>query len=57
MPGQNTSAPVPEGRIEKLTDGYAVAFDRQLDYPKAHIWDILTNPEKIPLWQIGRAHV
>ncbi|MCC3266338.1 SRPBCC domain-containing protein [Arthrobacter gengyunqii] len=50
MPGQITSAPVPEGRIEKLSDGYAVAFDRQLDYPTAHIWDILTNPEKVPLW-------
>lgn len=42
--------PVPEGRIEKLTDGYALAFDRQFDYPVAHIWDVLTNPEKTPLW-------
>lgn len=53
MPGQITSAPVPEGRIERLTDGYALAFDRRLDYPTAHIWDILTNPEKVPLW-LGR---
>ena len=50
MPGQFSSAPVPVGRIEKLSDGYAVAFDRQFDYPAAHIWDILTNPQKIPLW-------
>lgn len=50
MPGQFSSAPVPEGRIEKLSDGFALAFDRQFDYPAAHIWDILTNPEKISLW-------
>ncbi|MBO0896692.1 MULTISPECIES: SRPBCC domain-containing protein [Arthrobacter] len=64
MPGQITSAPVPEGRIERLSDGYAVAFDRQFDYPTAHIWDILTNPEKIsrwlgqlsPEWQLGKEY-
>lgn len=50
MPGQPSTAAVPEGRIEKLSDGYAVAFDRQFDYPAAHIWDILTNPEKVSLW-------
>ena len=59
-----SSAPVPEGRIEKLTDGYAVAFDRQFDYPTAHIWDILTNPAKVsrwlgqvtPGWQLGKEY-
>ncbi len=64
MSGDPTSAPVPEGRIERLSDGYALAFDRQFDYPTAHIWDILTNPEKIslwlgelsPAWQLGKEY-
>lgn len=64
MPEHASSAPVTEGRIEKLTDGYAVAFDRQLDYPTAHIWDILTNPVKVsrwlgrvsPRWQLGKEY-
>ena len=64
-PNEDTrSEPVPEGRIEKLTDGYAVAFDRQLDYPTAHIWDILTNPAKVsrwlgnisPAWKLGKEY-
>lgn len=64
MAARSSSAPVPEGRIEKLTDGYAVAFDRQFDYPTAHIWDILTNPAKVsrwlgqvsPGWQVGKEY-
>lgn len=64
MPEHIGSAPVPEGRIQKLTDGYAVAFDRQFDYPTAHIWDILTNPAKVsrwlgqvsPGWQLGKEY-
>ncbi|MCC9198238.1 SRPBCC domain-containing protein [Arthrobacter sp. zg-Y820] len=55
---------VPEGRIQKLTDGYAVAFDRQFDYPTAHIWDVLTNSEKVsrwlgdvtPQWRLGKEY-
>lgn len=64
MSARFSAAPVPEGRIEKLTDGYCVAFDRQLDYPTAHIWDILTNPVKVsrwlgqvtPGWQLGKEY-
>ena len=64
MAARSNSAAVPEGRIEKLTDGYAVAFDRQFDYPTAHIWDILTNPVKVsrwlgqvtPGWQLGKEY-
>lgn len=64
MPEHVSAAPVPEGRIEKLTDGYAVVFDRQFDYPTAHIWDVLTNPAKVsrwlgqvrPGWQLGKEY-
>ena len=49
------SRPVPEGRIEKVTDGWVVAFDKQLDYPTAHIWDVLTNPQKVEQW-LGPIH-
>ncbi|MBP3044182.1 SRPBCC domain-containing protein [Arthrobacter jiangjiafuii] len=64
MPEQSGALPVLEGRIEKLSDGYAVAFDHQFDYPTAHIWDILTNPEKVshwlgqvtPQWQLGKEY-
>ncbi|MFZ3416471.1 SRPBCC domain-containing protein [Arthrobacter sp. 3Tela_A] len=49
------SRPVPEGRIEKVTDGWVLAFDKQLDYPTAHIWDVLTNPQKVEQW-LGPIH-
>lgn len=41
---------VPLGRIERLSDGYVLAFDRQFDYPRAYIWDLLTDPGKVRLW-------
>lgn len=58
------SRPVPEGRIEKVSDGWVLAFDKQLDYPAAHIWDVLTNPQKVenwlgqisPGWELGKAY-
>lgn len=64
MPESSSTPAVPEGRIQKLSDGYAVAFDRQFDYPAAHIWDVLTNPRKIsqwlgrvtPEWQLGKEY-
>ncbi|MBF4992769.1 SRPBCC domain-containing protein [Arthrobacter gandavensis] len=49
------SRPVPEGRIQKVTDGWVLAFDKQLDYPTAHIWDVLTNPRKVEQW-LGPVH-
>lgn len=54
-PSSSKSRPVPEGRIEKLTDGWVLAFEKQLDYPTAHIWDVLTNPEKVQQW-LGPIH-
>lgn len=55
---------VPTGRIEKLTDGWALAFDKQFDYPAAHIWDVLVNPRKVeqwlgtvtPDWELGKEY-
>ena len=55
---------IPEGRIEKLTDGWALAFDKQFDYPAIHIWDVLTNPRKVeqwlgavsPDWELGKEY-
>ncbi|MBD7995852.1 SRPBCC domain-containing protein [Arthrobacter sp. Sa2CUA1] len=55
---------VPAGRIEKLSDGWALAFDKQFDYPAAHIWDVLTNPRKVeqwmgsvtPDWELGKEY-
>ncbi|WP_458116893.1 SRPBCC domain-containing protein [Arthrobacter sp. D2-10] len=41
---------VPLGRIERLSDGYVLAFDRQFDYPRSYIWSLLTNPGKVRLW-------
>lgn len=41
---------VPLGRIERLSDGYVLAFDRQFDYPRAYIWNLLTDPGKVRLW-------
>lgn len=41
---------VPLGRIEKLSDGYVLAFDRQFDYPRSYIWNLLTDPGKVQLW-------
>lgn len=53
MPEHPRQDPIPEGRIERLSDGYALAFDRQFDYPTAHIWDVLTSPSKVSAW-LGR---
>ncbi|CEA07727.1 hypothetical protein BN1051_01048 [Arthrobacter saudimassiliensis] len=53
MTAPDPSTPVPSGRIEKLSDGYALAFDRQFDYPTAYIWDVLTAPAKVAAW-LGR---
>ena len=58
------SPSVPQGRIEKLTDGWALAFDKQFDYPAIHIWDVLTNPLKVeqwlgpvsPDWELGKEY-
>ncbi|MDF2498729.1 SRPBCC domain-containing protein [Arthrobacter koreensis] len=49
------SRPVPEGRIERTAGGWVLAFDKQLDYPAAHIWDVLTNPRKVEQW-LGPVH-
>ncbi|MFZ3454811.1 SRPBCC domain-containing protein [Arthrobacter sp. 7Tela_A1] len=60
----NDPSAVPQGRIERLTDGWALAFDKQFDYPTAHIWDVLTNPRKVekwlgsvtPGWELGKEY-
>ena len=41
---------VPLGRIERLSDGYVLAFDRQFDYPRSYIWNLLTDRAKVRLW-------
>lgn len=41
---------VPLGRIERLSDGYVLAFDRQFDYPRSYIWNLLIDPDKVRLW-------
>lgn len=38
------------GRIERLSNGYVLAFDRQFDYPRSYIWSLLTDPGKVRLW-------
>lgn len=43
-------AAIPLGRIERLSDGYVIAFDRQFDYPRSYIWNLLTDPGKVRLW-------
>ncbi|GAB3538895.1 hypothetical protein GCM10027403_26450 [Arthrobacter tecti] len=41
---------MPLGRIERLRDGYVLAFDRQFDYPRSYIWNLLTDPAKVRRW-------
>lgn len=47
------AAPTPAGQIRHTPDGYILAFDKQFDYPRAHIWNLLSDPAKIRLW-LGR---
>ena len=57
-------APVPTGRIERRPDGYSLVFEYPLDLPAAHIWDVLTNHDKVaqwlgmitPGWQLGKEY-
>ena len=54
----------PLGRIERLRDGYVLAFDRQFDYPRSYIWDLLTEPSRLaqwlgkltPGWELGKEY-
>ncbi|MBG6180522.1 SRPBCC domain-containing protein [Arthrobacter sp. CAN_A1] len=54
----------PLGRIERLSDGYVLAFDRQYDYPRSYIWDLLTDPARVaqwlgkltPGWELGKEY-
>ena len=56
--------PIPTGRIEQHPDGYALVFERGLDYPAGHIWEVLTNRDKVaqwlgivtPAWQLGKEY-
>ncbi len=51
-----TAAPATlTGRIERLTDGYVLAFDRQFDYPRSYIWNLLTDPSQVSRW-LGTLH-
>ncbi|WP_146363188.1 SRPBCC domain-containing protein [Arthrobacter yangruifuii] len=43
-------APVTAGIIERRADGYALVFDRPFDLPPAHVWDVLTDPDKVARW-------
>ena len=57
-------APVPAGRIEEHPDGYTLVFERRLDFPPGHVWDVLTNQDKVarwlgrvsPGWQLGKEY-
>ena len=59
-----SGTPVPTGRIEQHPDGYALAFERGLDYPASHVWEVLTNRDKVaqwlgivtPDWQLGKEY-
>lgn len=59
-----TEAPVPAGRIEEHPDGYTLVFERRLGFPTTHVWDVLTDPEKVaqwlgrvsPGWQLGKEY-
>lgn len=54
----------PLGRIERLSDGYVLAFDRQFDYPRSYIWNLLTEPARVaqwlgkltPGWELGKEY-
>jgi uncharacterized protein YndB with AHSA1/START domain len=47
----DTERPVrPAGRIERTGDGYVLAFDQQLDYPRSYIWSLLTEPGRVAAW-------
>ncbi|MCC3295527.1 SRPBCC domain-containing protein [Arthrobacter sp. zg-Y411] len=56
--------PAPAGRIEQHPDGYTLTFERRLDFPVDHVWDVLTNRDKVaqwlgiitPAWQIGKEY-
>ncbi|WP_028280602.1 SRPBCC domain-containing protein [Arthrobacter sp. H5] len=50
MDASTDRAVAPLGRIERLRDGYVLAFDRQYDYPRSFIWNLLTDPAKVHLW-------
>ncbi|PVE17358.1 SRPBCC domain-containing protein [Arthrobacter sp. Bz4] len=54
----------PLGRVERLRDGYVLAFDRQFDYPRSYIWNLLTEPARLaqwlgkltPGWELGKEY-
>lgn len=54
----------PLGRIERLRDGYVLAFDRQFDYPRSYVWNLLTEPTQVakwlgkltPGWELGKEY-
>ena len=54
----------PLGRVERLRDGYVLAFDRQFDYPRSYIWNLLTEPARVtqwlgtltPGWELGKEY-
>ncbi|MCQ2001993.1 SRPBCC domain-containing protein [Arthrobacter zhaoxinii] len=56
--------PVPTGRIERRPDGYSLVFERRFDFPAGHIWEVLTNGDKVaqwlgmvsPGWQLGKEY-
>lgn len=48
--GSTAKTGIPLGRIAQLSGGYVLAFDRQFDYPRSYIWNLLTNPSKVRLW-------
>ncbi|MCC9206535.1 SRPBCC domain-containing protein [Arthrobacter sp. zg-Y769] len=59
-----SEAPIPTGRIERRPDGYTLVFERRFDFPAGHIWDVLTNGDKVaqwlgmltPGWQLGKEY-
>lgn len=50
MQRRNEDGTVPVGRIGHDGNGYVLAFDRQFDYPRAYVWDLLANPERLAQW-------
>ena len=46
----SAGVPVPTGRIDQTSGGYTLTFERRLDVPVNHVWEVLTSRDKVAQW-------
>jgi len=39
-----------DGTLERTADGGVIRFERHLAYPIRHVWDAMTNSERLADW-------